>query len=165
MNHPQEYAKYLTIPKRLVGEAIISISHSQYFYNGEKDQEDFGDVEIHTTNDRKSCFKILGDGESVGAYEGDLNVPESFEVVQGEQASWKKLKIEYNDKVVGTQIVAIDAMYDTYPGHDFAVLAGWRIRLFSGDYFVFYNCGDNARFLFNTLPEDGGEIKTQWMPV
>ena len=114
----------------------------------------------------KVCFKLLSDGESVGAYEGDLKVPNSFEVAEGEQALWKKNEIKQGSEIVGTRIVAIDAMYDSDHKINSKVLAGWQVKLSSGDYFVFYNSGDNARFLFNELPNDAtSDIETTWKPI
>jgi len=57
-------------------------------------------------------------------------------------------------------------MYDSYSKLNSKVLAGWRVHLSSGDYFVFYNCGDNACFLFNKLPNDTiSNIETTWKPI
>ena len=162
----EEHSKYKYIVRDLIGEEICSISNSQYFFNGEMDDEDIGDVEIETYSGIKVCLKLLGDGESVGVYKGDLKVPSSFEVADGEQASWKKLPIEQRFKVIGSKIVAIDAMYDRHIKFDSEVLAGWRIQLSNGNYIVFYNCGDNAKVLFNELPDDAIEgIVTTWQPV
>jgi hypothetical protein len=70
--------EYIDIVKSLIGEEIYSISNSQYFFNDEMDDEDIGDIEIVTDSGLKVCFKLLSDGESVGAYKGDLNIPSSF---------------------------------------------------------------------------------------
>ena len=162
----KETSKYLDIVKSLIGESLSSLSNSQYFFNGEKDDEDLGDLEILVSSGLKVCFKLQSDGESVGAYEGDLQVPKSFEVAEGEQASWEKLALTQGAELTGSKIIAIDAMYDFYHKFNSKVLAGWRVKLSSGDYFVFYNCGDNARFLFNELPNDViSDIETIWKPI
>lgn len=159
----EKYSKYLEIVKSLIGESLYSLSNSQYFFNGEKDDEDLGDLEILVSSGLKVCFKLLSDGESVGSYEGDLQVQKSFEVAEGEQASWEKLALKQGAEFIGSKIVAIDAMYDCYHKFNSQVLAGWRVKLSSGDYFVFYNCGDNARLLFNELPNDAiSDIETTW---
>ena len=162
----EESSKYVDLVKSLIGESVASISNSQYFFNGEKDDEGLGDLEILASSGLKVCLNLLSDGESVGAYAGDLQVPKSFEVAEGEQASWEKLALKQGVEVTGSKIVAIDAMYDFHTKFNSRVLAGWRVRLSSGDYFVFYNCGDNARFLFNELPNDSiSDIETTWEPI
>ena len=158
--------KYTSILRDLIGEVISSISNSQFFFNGARDDEDIGDVEIITESGLKICLKLLADGESVGVYKGDLMLPSSFEVTEGELSSWKKLPIEQKFKIPGSKIVAIDAMRDRYLQFDTEVIAGWRIKLSNNNYIVFYNCGDNARVLFNELPDDAPEgIITIWQPV
>jgi len=166
MNSIEESSKYLGIVQKLIGETISSLSNSQYFFNGEKDDEDLGELEIIVSSGSRICFKLLGDGESVGAYEGSLKVPSSFEVCAGEQASWEKQEIKQSSEIVGTKIIAINAMYDSYSKINSKVLAGWQVKLSNGDYFVFYNCGDNARLLLNELPNDAiPDIKTTWESV
>ena len=166
MTSVEESSKYVDIAKSLIGEAVYSLSNSQYFFNDEKDDEDFGDIEILTSSKLKVCFKLLNDGESVGAYEGDLQVPSSFEFREGEQASWKRLSLKQANGVVGNTIIAIEAMYDRHLKFKSKVLAGWKVKLSNGNYFVFYNCGDNARFLFNELPNDASkDIETIWQQI
>ena len=166
MTSIEESSKYIDIVKGLIGELLSSLSNSQYFFNGEKDDEDLGDLEILVSSGLKVCFKLLSDGESVGAYNGDLKVPTSFEVAKGEQASWEKIALLQGAEIVGTKIVGIDAMYDYYPKFNSKYLSGWRVKLSSGDFFVFYNCGDNARFLLNELPNDAiSDIETTWEAI
>ncbi|GAA6133293.1 hypothetical protein NBRC116188_00820 [Oceaniserpentilla sp. 4NH20-0058] len=166
MTEREEDKQYNDIVKSLIGEEICSLSNSQYFFNDEKVDEDLGEIEIETVSGLKVCFKLLSDGESVGAYSGDLYVPSSFEVNDGEQASWKKIPIEQEFNVTGSKIVAIDTMYDKYLKFNSEVLAGWRVKLANQNYFVFYNCGDNAKILFNELPDDAIEgIVTTWQPI
>ena len=100
------------------------------------------------------CLTLQGDGESVGAYAGELLVPKSFEVTEDEEAHWEKLELKEGAEAKGYKIVAIEAMYDFYRSSKSRVLSGLRFRLSSRDYFVFYNFGDNARLLFNELPND-----------
>jgi hypothetical protein len=87
-------------------------------------------------------------------------------VNEGEQASWKKIPIEQKFNITYSKIVGIDAMYDIHLKFNSKVLAGWRVNLANRNYFVFYNCGDNAKILFNELPDDAIEgIVTRWQPI
>lgn len=90
---PKEFSRYSQIVKRLIGESVSIISHCQYFFNEVRENEDLEDVEIQTDSGLKVCLKLMGDGESVGAYSGELIVPSSFEIGDGERASWQKLSL------------------------------------------------------------------------
>ena len=162
----EESLKYIDLIKRLIGARVCSLSNSQYYFNGVKDEDELGDLEIIANSGLKVCFTTLSDGESVGVYEGELEVPEPFEVVDGEYASWQKMVLKQATEIIDTKIIGIDAMYDFYSKLDLKILAGWRVNLSTGDYFVFYNCGDSAHFLFNELPDgDKSGISTTWKSI
>ena len=154
MKSIEETSNHIEIVKSLVGESISSLSNCQYHFNGKVQYEDFGDLEILTTSGLEICFKLLTDGESVGAYKRKLNIPSSFEVAKGETASWDRLLVKQSSAISGEKIVSIYALYDYWPKQNPKTLAGWRVNISNGEFFVFFNNGDNAIFLFNKLPPE-----------
>ena len=166
MIRPKEFSRYSQIVKRLIGESVSIISHCQYFFNEERDNEDSGDVEIQTDSGLKICLKLLGDGESVGAYSGELIVPLSFEIGDGQRASWQKHPLNNMINFAGKKIVGIDAICNGYQNPDSMLLAGWQVKFDSGEYFVYYNCDDSARILFNEQPNKNMDhANIRWQPV
>ena len=152
MSSFEEYSKCFDIVKNLMDEYVSSISNCQYYFNDEFDDEDFGDIEILTASGLKICFGLSGDGESVIAYRDHLRVPSPFELECGGRAFWVQKEINESKQITGASVVDVDALFDYYDELKSKVLAGWRVKLSNGDYFVFYNCGDNSRFLFNEMP-------------
>ena len=160
-----ETLKHIAIMKQLIGETIYSISNSQYYFNGEIDHEDIGDLEIQTDSGVKVCLTLLGDGESVGAYVGSLNIPASFEVADGETASWRKLSILNSYDICGNRIVAVQSMCERSTKLESSYRAGWRVYVSGGDYFVFYNCDDNSRLFYNEEPSLIQGFVTTWNSI
>jgi len=166
MNKVTNSFDYIEVTRKLIGEDISEISNSQYFFNNVRDDKDLGDIEIKTKSGLKICFKLVDDGESVGSYTGDLNIPPSFEVTKGEFCSWKKLPLNNSLEIIDCRVTSIEGMYDSHEKSKSETLSGWKVNLSNDNYFIFYNCGDEAKLTLNSIPNDAANyMTTTWKKI
>ena len=90
-------------------------------------------------------------------------IPKGFKISEKETASWEKLNLEKALCFIGKEVASITQMIDHYIDQKTDVTSGLKISFNDQSYFVYYNCGDEAKFLINELPCYVGEgIETRW---
>ncbi len=140
--------------KHLIGKRVSEISHCQYFYNEQPDDEADGDLELKFEDGSILTLSIMSDGESMIAKAEPLNVPESFIIENNNTCSWKRIllnsKLGWND-IIGDNLISIESMIDHWVDPKQEVLSGCRLKFSNGHFIVFCNAGDNARFSINDL--------------
>ncbi len=144
----------------IMGKVILDVWNCQYYFNDEKSYEDIGDIEIATSS-FSLCVTLLSDGESVGIYKGELDIPISFELNPGEQARWEKESPKVLQIFKGKVVKSVDLMIDLYTDSNARVLSGIKFNMTDGSYFVYYNNGDDASVSVDSIPySDCSNIKT-----
>ena len=154
------------ILRQLIGRKINSIYNAQYFYDGKIRPEDLGDLEIKTNSSITVCFTLKSDGESVGAYMGNLSIPTSFEVGDGQIASWERRAVDRKELFQNARITEIHKETLVYLSLEHQIISGLKITLSNGNYFVYFNNGDESAICFNEIPAFTEEGATRlWNPV
>ena len=108
------------------------------------------------------CLKLQNDGESINVSNGELEITPEFKISKEETASWKKLNIDKASSFLGKTVTSISQMIDHYTELKTDVISGLKVSFNDSTYFVYYNCGDEAKLLVNELPLMSKGIKTRW---
>ena len=147
----------------LIGEELLRISNSQYFYNGIACLDDIGEIELVFSSGKTVCINLRNDGESINVRNEEMIIPKGFKISEKETASWEKLNLEKALCFIGKEVASITKMIDHYIDQKTDVTSGLKISFNDQSFFVYYNCGDEAKFLINELPCYAGEgIETRW---
>ena len=154
---------YRNITASLIGQEIIELSNSQYFYNGVASLDDIGEIELIFSSGTAICLNLQSDGESVNIRNGKLIIPKGFNISEEETASWEKLSLDKASCFIGKEVISITQMIDHHIDQKTDVISGFKISFNDQSYFIYYNCGDEAKFLINKFPCYAGEgIETRW---
>ena len=149
----------------LTGKRLAGLSNAQYYFCGERDWADAGDIEWTCIEAPSVSMYLLSNGESVGADLLPLSVPASFEIEAGSMCTWEKedlLVILSAVHLRGKRMTKVDRLVNTWPRTG-RYLAGFRVTLETGDFIVFYNRGDEAAVLINKLPDTVEGVQSDWV--
>jgi hypothetical protein len=122
------------------------------FFNGIPDDEEDGDLELRFHDGSVLTFAITGDGESITMRSTSLEIPEAFEVGEGESCAWKRIILTHIppwNTLLGSTVAGIETVIDTWERTQHSVIAGCRVTFSTGNRVIFCNAGDNARFAFD----------------
>jgi hypothetical protein len=148
----------------LIGKNLAGVRNVQYYFESEKVTDDIGDIEWHCTDGTVVSMFLLTDGESVGADTLPAEVPQPFDLQVGERCSWQAedlLSSLTANNLVGENIASVQAYVDCHINLNYKVLSGFKVAFESGDFIVYFNCGDNGAALLNQLPSTSESIKSE----
>jgi hypothetical protein len=148
-----------------VGKSIVAIFNSCYYFNELPYGDDSGSVEIQFTDDSSLTLSLASDGESVCARCEKLSLLESFDLDENSHCEWKLIELTSSvdyARFSNTVFVAAEAIIDALkqlPTEEF--VSGWLLRFGTGDFIVYYNCGDESRLLLNQYPPVEPSLNTR----
>src|SRR3989338_7852298 len=144
----------LTQAQNLLGKNLAGVRNVQYYFEYEKVTDDIGDIEWHCTDGTVVSMFLLTNGESVGSDTLPAEVPQAFDLDEGERCSWQAedlLSSLAANHLTGKNITSVQAFVDCHINSDYQVLSGFRVLFESGEFILYYNCGDNGVALLNQL--------------
>ncbi|MCE4056897.1 hypothetical protein [Pseudomonas sp. Au-Pse12] len=151
-----------------LGKRLRALTHLQYFYNGQADTDDCGNLQWDCEDGSQVGMFLLSDGESVGADRCAMPVPSGFDLAPDARCEWQARDLLLNldaSHLRDATIVRLQGLIDTWPTLGATTLSGFRICFDSGDFLVYYNRGDEAVALLNRLPPDKDDIVSHWQDV
>ena len=156
----------LTQAQSLIGKTLAGVRNVQYYFESEKVTDDIGDIEWRCTDGTVVSMFLLTDGESVGADTLPAEVPLAFDLQVGERCSWQAedlLSSLTANHLVGENIASVQAHVDCHINYGYKVLSGFKVAFESGEFIVYYNCGDDGAALLNQLPSTSESIKSEFL--
>ena len=169
MNHRKIFSEErkfhdLAQVQKLVGKTLAGVRNAQYYFESEKVTEDIGDIEWHCTDGTVVSMFLLTNGESVGADTVPVEVPQAFDLGAGERCSWQAedlLSSLAANHLAGENIASVQAYVDCHINSNYQVLSGFKVTFESGNFILYYNCGDDGVALLNQLPSPWESIKSE----
>ncbi|MCJ0975649.1 hypothetical protein MST27_19965 [Pseudomonas sp. PS1] len=169
MNHRRIFSEErkahdLAQAQNLVGKKLAALSNVQYYFESEKVTDDIGDIEWQCTDGSTVAMFLLTNGESVGADTLPADIPQAFELEEGERCSWQTVDLLSSlaaNYLVGKKIVSVQAFVDYHINYNYQILSGFKVLFESGDFIFYYNCGDDGFALLNQLPSPNEGIKSE----
>ena len=163
-----EHAKDFEAIESRVGRLVCSLSHDLYYFNGVPDDEDEGSLELAFSDSTFLTLRLASDGESVKATVEALSVIEPFDIDDGAHCSWERFNLMDEQPwsiFRNSRLVAVDAHIDRWLKSNTEAVTGWVLRFETGDFVVYWNCGDNAKISFNELPPPLEDVETRLVTV
>ena len=151
--------------RSLIGKRLAGLDNARYFFAGERVMDDCGDLQWRCSDTRLLSMFLLSDGASVGTDHLPLQLTPAFELEPGQHCEWRAedlLATLDARHLAGQAIIDVAALLDTWPHSDTSILSGFMVCFEHGDFLVFYNQGDNAVALLNSLPPSASEFTSVW---
>ncbi len=169
MNHRKKFSEErklldLAQAQKLVGKTLAGVKNLQYYFASEKVTDDIGDLEWYCTDGTVVSMFLLTDGESVGADTFATEVPQAFELGAGKRCSWRTedlLSSLTAAHLAGENIASVQAYVDCHINSNYQILSGFKVTFESGNYILYYNCGDDGAALLNQLPSPWESIRSE----
>jgi len=163
--NPAAQPEHLQAAASLLGRRLQALTHAQYLYNGQVLTDGCGALQLDGQDGSQVSLFLLADGESVGAAQRPMRLPEGFELEAGVRCAWEARDLLPRlaaSHLQGALIVRVQGLFDNWPELGRTFLCGFRIDFDSGDFVVFYNQGDDATALLNQLPSDTQGAHSLW---
>ena len=138
--------------RETMGKELKGLARDQYRLNGEIGLKDEGSLELGFTDGSVLLLETALGGDSVTASAQELDVPEGFEIGEGEHCSFDRVNLllaEPWSRLRGARLVGAEAAIDRDGGQPMVI--GWILRFDSGDLASYINAGDSSRIRFNAV--------------
>ncbi len=163
----EKHRNDLDAASRCVGLVLSGVARSQYVFDGEPDNDHFGELELCFHNGPTVTLHLASDAESVRLSVRQMRLPEPFDIDSSGNGRCEWERVDLTSEVpwaelIDQRVAAVDPLIDGRfgkPGYEF--LTGWRFRFALANSFVYFNNGDNAAVKWSGFPEpvEGGVIR------
>jgi hypothetical protein len=142
--------------KTCLGKTVCGIGRIQSYFNGNENEDGFGDLEIRFEDNSFLTLTGMGDADSIKAVNESAIIPEPFRVNENQFIFWKRidLKSEWDwMKIIGQKLHNAEVEWNIYTNIENNITA--CVLYFDSDFVTFYETGSDANkfFVNKKLPE------------